>query len=359
MGIQEIISGVATIAWLGAIAALGWLVFNSARGQRLGGSAAFVIAIAVVAAVLSTVAAGIVFIQPTQRGVVITAIGTGGIRDTALEPGLHWVIPFAEQVRIYDVSRRTFTMSSTGDEGGAAVDEPIQARTRDGQFVTIDASVIYSIDPGRIIELHKTWQDRFQEGLVRPAARGVIRSVASQYGVEEIVSLRRDEMTERITELLRTQLGNNNLILQDFVLRNITFSEEYANAVEQKQIAEQQAQQAAFVVEQRRQEAEQARQIAQGQADARVIAARGEAQARIIQAQAEAEALKQIAEAIRNNPDILTYQYIQRLAPGVQTIYLPSNQPFLLPLPQPGGATSGTSTLPAPTPSITGTTTTP
>jgi regulator of protease activity HflC (stomatin/prohibitin superfamily) len=353
MGIQEIVSGVAMLAWLGAIAALGWLVFNSARGQRLGGGATLVIVIALVAAVLSTVAAGIVFVQPTQRGVVITAVGAGGIRNTALEPGLHWVIPFAEQVRLYDVSRRTFTMSSTGDEGGTAVDEPIQARTRDGQFVTIDASVIYSIDPAQIIELHKTWQDRFQEGLVRPAARGVIRSVASQYGVEEIVSLRREEMTERITEQLRTQLGNNKLILQEFVLRNITFSEEYANAVEQKQIAEQQAQQAAFVVEQRRQEAEQARQVAQGQADARVIAAKGDAEARLIQAEAEAAALRQIAEAIQNNQDLLTYQYIQRLAPGVQTIYLPSNQPYLLPLPQAGTTTSGATVLPAPTTVIT------
>jgi regulator of protease activity HflC (stomatin/prohibitin superfamily) len=353
MGIQEIVSGVAMLAWLGAIAALGWLVFNSARGQRLGGGATLVIVIALVAAVLSTVAAGIVFVQPTQRGVVITAVGAGGIRNTALEPGLHWVIPFAEQVRLYDVSRRTFTMSSTGDEGGTAVDEPIQARTRDGQFVTIDASVIYSIDPAQIIELHKTWQDRFQEGLVRPAARGVIRSVASQYGVEEIVSLRREEMTERITEQLRTQLGNNKLILQEFVLRNITFSEEYANAVEQKQIAEQQAQQAAVVVEQRRQEAEQARQVAQGQADARVIAAKGDAEARLIQAEAEAAALRQIAEAIQNNQDLLTYQYIQRLAPGVQTIYLPSNQPYLLPLPQAGTTTSGATVLPAPTTVIT------
>jgi regulator of protease activity HflC (stomatin/prohibitin superfamily) len=356
MGIQEIVSGIATLAWLGAIAALGWVVFNSARGQRLGGSASLVVVIAVVAAVLSTVAAGIVFVQATQRGIVITAVGAGGIRGTALEPGLHWVIPFAEQVRLYDMSRRTFTMSSTGDEGGSVVDEPIQARTRDGQFVTIEASVIYSIDPTRIVDLHKIWQDRFQDGLVRPAARGVIRDVASQYGVEEIVSSRREEMTGRITEQLQTQLGNNNLILQEFVLRNITFSEEYANAVEQKQIAEQQAQQAAFVVEQRRQEAEQARQVAQGKADAAVIAAKGDAEARLIQAEAEAAALRQIADAIQNNQDLLTYQYIQRLAPGVQTIYLPSNQPFLLPLPQAGATTTGATTLPAPTTGITTTT---
>ena len=87
---------------------------------------------------------------------------------------------------------------------------------------------------------------------------------------------------------MQQKLGENGLSLVDFILRNITFSPEYAASVEQKQVAEQQAQQAAFVVEQRRQEAEQARQVAQGQADAVVINAQGAADARVIQAQAEA-----------------------------------------------------------------------
>ncbi|MEJ5223806.1 MAG: hypothetical protein WHV44_05065, partial [Anaerolineales bacterium] len=135
------------------------------------------------------------------------------------------------------------------------------------------------------------------------------------------------------------KLNENGLVLADFVLRNITFSEEYANSVEQKQIAEQQAQQARFVVEQKRQEAEQARQTAQGQADAAVIAAKGAAEARIIQAQAEAEALRLISAALKENPDLLTYQYINKLSPNIQVMLLPSDSPFLFPLPnmQSGG----------------------
>jgi hypothetical protein len=113
----------------------------------------------------------------------------------------------------------------------------------------------------------------------------------------------------------------------------ISLREEYAAAVEQKQVAEQQAQQAKLVVEQRRQEAEQARQVAQGQADAAVISAQGAAQARIVEAEAEAKALGLIAAAIQNNPEILQYQYILKLAPGVQTIFIPSGNQFILPLP--------------------------
>ena len=144
-----------------------------------------------------------------------------------------------------------------------------------------------------------TWQDRYEEGVVRPLSRGIIRDTASQYGVEEIVSSQRAAMELLITQELDRKLADNDLVLVDFVLRDIHFSEEYAAAVEQKQIAEQQAQQAAFVVEQRRQEAEQARVTAQGQADAAIIAAEGRAQATVLQAQAEAESLELIGATLR------------------------------------------------------------
>jgi regulator of protease activity HflC (stomatin/prohibitin superfamily) len=123
------------------------------------------------------------------------------------------------------------------------------------------------------------------------------------------------------------------LTLVDFILRNITFSPEYAASVEQKQVAEQQAQQAAFVVDQRRQEAEQARQVAQGQADAVVINSQGAADARIIEAKAEAQALQLIADALKNNDNLLLYQYISQLAPGVQVMLVPNDNPYLLSLP--------------------------
>ena len=137
-----------------------------------------------------------------------------------------------------------------------------------------------------------------------------------------------------MAEELSSQLEEGGLILQTFVLRNIAFSDEYAASVEQKQIAEQQAQQAAFVVQQREQEAEQARKVAEGKADAVVIEAQGQADARLIQAEAEAKALQLIADALRDNPDLLTFEYIQKLAPGIQVMLVPSEAPYLLPLPE-------------------------
>jgi regulator of protease activity HflC (stomatin/prohibitin superfamily) len=361
MNIGSLLSGIASLAWLAALGALGFLVFNAARGRKFGGNATLVIGAVVVALLVTTAAAGLVFIEPDQRGVVISALQPGGYRTQSLPPGLHWIIPFAERVQTYTISNDTYTMSGTPTSGTEGSEDSVRARTKDGQEVFIDASVIYAADPAKVVELHIAWQARYEEGVVRPLARGIIRDSASQYGVEEIVSSKRAEMEVIITDALAAKMAENDLLLKDFVLRDIHFSPEYAAAVEQKQIAEQQAQQAAFVVEQRRQEAEQARVTAQGQADAAIIAAEGRAQATVLQAQAESESLILISEALSANPDVLTFRYIDKLAPNVQVIYLPSGQQYLIPLPT---ATAPDTTGLVPTPSapttpITPTTTTP
>ncbi len=192
--------------------------------------------------------------------------------------------------------------------------------------------------------MHIDWQNTYLDGLIRTIARGVIRDAVSQYGIEEVYSSQRQALTDQINEDMRQRLEREGFILVDFVLRNIAFSDEYAASVEQKQIAEQQAQQAAFVVEQRRQEAEQARQEAQGLADAAVIRAEGEAQsvviaaqaaaeARLIEAEAEAQALELLGEALAANPDVIQLQYVEKLSPNISVMLLPSDNPFLFPLP--------------------------
>jgi regulator of protease activity HflC (stomatin/prohibitin superfamily) len=331
MNISTLLQGIATFAWLGFIGVLVMIFVRASRKQPTKGLNTLVVILLVVAILLTSVGAGLVFIEPDDMAVVVTVIGGQGIRPEPLTAGLHWIVPFAERVERYSILNQTYTLSSSADEGQAAGDDAIQVRTKDGQQVYIDASVIYAIDPLKTVDLYRTWRFDYENGLVRPQARGIIRDVASQYGVEEIVSSKRTQMQQEITDQLVSIFAENNLVLRDFVLRNIRFSDEYALAVEQKQIAEQQAQQARFVVESKKQEAEQARQVAQGAADAAVIAAKGEAEARLIQAQAEAQANQLLSQSL--TPELVQYQYILKLAPGVQTIFVPSGNQFILPLP--------------------------
>jgi prohibitin 1 len=288
MNIASVLQGLATFSWLVVVGIIILAVIRASRARPLKGAVSIVIGTVIFALVLTTVSAGLVFLQADQYGVVISAIQPNGYRAQPLAPGLHWVVPFVENVKPYSIAKATYTMATT-------------------------------------------WQGRYEDNLVRPVVRSAIRDAVSQFGVEEIVSTKRAELENLITDQIEAGLKANNLILDDFLLRNIRFSDEYAKAVEQKQIAEQQALQAQFVVQQKKQEAEQVRQTAQGAADAVVIAANGEAQSIEIKAKAQAAAWAALAAVLKDHPEMLTYEYIQKIAPNLQVIYLPSGTPLLLP----------------------------
>lgn len=332
MNIATLVQAIGTFGLMAFFGLIALVVMRASRKLPVRGLVTVTIITLVAALIFTVLGMGLVFVSPEERAVVIT-IGKGGIRPDVLQPGLHWIIPVAEQVQRYPISRQTYTMSVAPNEGAVAGDDSIRARTKDGQEVFIDASVIYAIDPTKVVQLHINWQDRYQNELVRPATRNTIRDAVSQYSIEEVVSSKRAAMEELISTELAKKMADNDLVLLGFLLRDIHFSEEYAAAVEQKQIAEQQAQQAKFVVEQKKQEAEQARQVAQGAADASVIRAKGEAEARIIQAEAEAKANALIAASLAGHPELLTYLYISKLAPNISVMFLPSNAPFIFPFP--------------------------
>jgi regulator of protease activity HflC (stomatin/prohibitin superfamily) len=341
MNITSILQGIAALLWLLCVGGVALAVTRAGQRRPIKGIGTVILVLLVGAVGVTILSAGLIFIEPDQRGVIISPYDPKGYRANALGPGLHWIIP-GERVQRYSISRQTYTMSVASSEGQVQGDDSIRARTKAGQEVMIDASVIYQIDPNQVVNLHIIWQNRYEAGVVRALARGIIRDAASQYGVEEIVSSKRAEMEGTITDVMAEELRSNSLMLVQFVLRDIHFSEEYASAVEQKQIAEQQAKQAEFVVKQREQEALQAIETAKGQAESVKINAQGAADARLIQAKAEAEALGMIAAALEGNPDLLTYQYITKLSPNVQVMYLPSGQQYLIPLPTPATVTETT-----------------
>lgn len=333
MQITILVSALAAFSWLLVVAFLVLTILRARQGKKTRGTVSGIIIALVAAILLNTLSAGLVFIQPQERGVVISAIAPKGYREDVLQPGLRFVIPYAESVKTYSISKNTYTMSIAHLEGEIQGDDSIAARTSDGQEVYVDASIIYSLDPAEVLNVHIIWQDRYVDGLVRPTVRGVIRDAVSQFRVNEVYSTHRDELKSQIEEVMGAALADNGLILSDFVLRNITFTPEYAASIEQKQIAEQLAQQAEYIVEQRTQEAEQARQVARGVKDATIIEAEGEAEAQVIKAKAEAEALQLIADVLSEYPELLNYRYIEKLSPGIQVMLVPNDNPYILPLP--------------------------
>lgn len=283
---------------------------------------------------LSLLSLSVIFIQPQQVGVVISVVSSGGVRPQPLQAGFHWLIPLFETDVRYPIYWQTYTMSGGPREGDELGDDSIRARTSDGQEVRLDCSVIFRIDAEQAVSLHIDWQDRYIQDLVRPVMRGLVRTNVSQFTVDEVNSSQRKDLEATLDRELRAEFADKGLDLDQFLLRDITFSPEYAASIEQKQVALEGEQQTTY-------EAQQFRNLAEGRADAIEIEAR-----------AQANAIRVIAEALDENPDMLTYRYVEKLSPNVQVMFLPNNAPFLLPLPTLNTSQTVTSTQPMATPFI-------
>lgn len=334
MNISGSFSLLALVLFGALVAYVVWVLVERQNRRPRRISITLVLILLVGGLVAMSIGSGLVFIEPEERGVVISALSSRGYRSGVLTPGLHWIAPYAERVQLYSIAQRTYTMSGVPTEGEVQGDDSVQARTNDGQEVFMDATIIFSVDPDQVALVHVLWQDRFVNDLVRPQVRGVIREQVAQFSVEEVYSTERAKLHDQIESKLQEIFASNGLLLRDndFIVRNITFTPEYADAIERKQIAEQEAERAKFVVEQQKQEAERLREEAKGEKDAAITRAEGEAEAAKIRAAGEAEALRLINQVLAQNPDLLQYKYIEKLASNIDVMLLPANSPYLFDL---------------------------
>lgn len=286
---------------------------------------------------LTAVNASLVFIYPQHIAVVVSIMEEDGMRKEPITSGLHWVWPMVEKPIIYPISWQTYTMSSTPFEGQRKHGDPITARTLDSQEVKMDISIIFRLDPDKIVELHRYWQDRYAEELMRPGVRAFVRRQVSQYKVDEVNSDKRAELANLLDTDLKEIAKQNGIIIKRVLLRNIAFTDQYAASVERKQVAlegEIQKQHEARQIENlAKGKARKIELIARAEADAVKIKAKAKADARLIQAKAEAKALQLVAKALKNKQNLLTYRYIERLSPNVQAVVLPHDMPLIFPLP--------------------------
>ncbi|MCC6799439.1 MAG: prohibitin family protein [Anaerolineae bacterium] len=291
----------------------------------------------ILAIVFFVIGAGVIEVQPNEVAVVFNVL-SGDLAETPLGPGLHVIIPGIQEATIYSIAQQEYTMGGTIATGATRGDDAVVALTQDGQRVELDVTVIYRISPSNANTVHRNWQDRYENGLIRPSLRNQVRGALTEFRVEQIYGTEHSDLEQAIEDGVRSLIEPEGFEVTNVLIRNITFSPEYVASIEQKQVAQQQAQEAEFRVRQREQEAEQARALARGEADAARIRAEG-----------EAAALNLINEQLSQNPLLLQWRYIESLGPNVQMMIIPSNSPFLFDL-ESLLAQSGT---PIPAPSIT------
>lgn len=331
MGIGGLLGLVAAFGFGAFLLGVALIVVNVSQARPIRTLIPLAVAGLVAGIGFSFVSSGLIVVEPQQVAVVFNTLS--GSLDTPRRAGTHIVIPVVQQVTLYPISFREYTMSGVSREGAMSGDDAVNVRTIDGQEVLLDVTAIYRIDPDNVNIVHERWQNRYENELIRPLLRGFVRDAVSGYRAEAVYGVSRDAVQEKIETDLRARLAAEGFELTDVIVRNVTFSsEEFAQSIERVQIAERQAQEAEFRVQQEQQEAERIRVRADGARDAEIARAEGEAQGIRLLAEAQADALRLVSEQLAANPLLIQYEYIRNLADNVSLITVPSNSPFLFDL---------------------------
>ncbi|PTA69817.1 prohibitin family protein [Deinococcus arcticus] len=247
-------------------------------------------------------------------GVVFSALS--GVKSGVLQEGIHFLVPFVDRVNLYDARLQEVTLAHTvsdGDEGA------IRARSKEGLDITADVTVQFRIDRNKAAILHKELGRNYLQTVIRPQVRSKVRDSIGQFSAADIISTERRAVEASITGALRQVFERNNLVLDSVLLRELRIPDSIAKAIEQKQAAEQQV-----AVERNR------LQQANISAQRAVVEAEGAAKASVAKARGEAEALSLRGRALRENPQLIQLTVAEKLAPGIQTVMLPSDGNFLL-----------------------------
>ncbi len=216
--------------------------------------------------ILFVIKSAFVFVPPGNVGAVYD-LGRGVVPRT-LNEGLSLVIPFWQQVHLFDTRLQEYTMAKVTDEGAIRRDDSLDAPTSDGQQVNVDATILFRVEQDKVPDLWRTVGTDYIDKLVRPITRSQIRMVISRYNAQAIYSEKRQEAETVMTKEVSDILKEKHVIVDRILLRAVYFSPEYSQAIENKVIAEQRVKQAEFEVKETEQRAKAKIEEAQGLAEA-------------------------------------------------------------------------------------------
>jgi len=240
---------------------------------------------------------------------VLTQLGrTTGV---VFYPGFHIKAPFFQSTVNYSIRQVTYETSDASEASTANYpDFAIDTTSSDGQQIKLKYTIRFSIDSKQAVWILNNigTMDDLVEKVVKAESRSISRNIPKKYTAAQLYSRGVFDVQEEIYNTLKEKFSKNGVIMDDFLLRKIDFTDQYFNVLEEKQIAQERIVVEKNILEQEKIKKEQV----------------------IVQAQAEAEQIRIKGEALKSYPQIIQLEFIQKMSPNINWGILPEGVlPFL------------------------------
>lgn len=200
----------------------------------------------------------------------------GRVTSGPLGPGLWFYNPFGGSMVTYDCREQR-------------ADYNMQAYTKDVQSATFQVVVTFKLDEGQIVPLHNSIGAQYREKILYPAVVGATKDVVGGWEADTLIS-GREQATKQIFDRVSEMLKGKPVIVRSVTLDNIDYSDVFEKAIEDKQVAMQNA----IRAKNKTQEIEE------------------EARQKIITAEAEAKSMQIKGDALKSNPSLVSLEAIQK-----------------------------------------------
>lgn len=203
--------------------------------------------------VLALISTFFIIINAGERGVLMQF---GKVQERVLGEGIHPIIPLVNTVQKLSVRVQKQEISA-------------EASSKDLQNIYADVALNWHIIPE---EANAIFQEIGNEKdiidrIISPAVEEVLKAVIAKYTAEEIIT-NRGEVKAGVDTSLTTRLITYHIAVDDISLVHVHFSQKFSDAVEAKQIAEQEAKRADFIAQKAVKQAEATVNLAKGEAEA-------------------------------------------------------------------------------------------
>ncbi|KAF5001340.1 prohibitin-1 [Fusarium heterosporum] len=215
-----------------------------------------------------------------------------GVKEEVMNEGTHFLVPWLQKSIIFDVRTKPRNIATT-------------TGSKDMQMVSLTLRVLHRPNVKALPKIYQNLGADYDERVLPSIGNEVLKAIVAQFDAAELIT-QREAVSERIRNDLTRRAAEFNIALEDVSITHMTFGREFTKAVEQKQIAQQDAERARFIVE----KAEQERQ-------ANVIRAEGESESadaisKAIQKSGDGliqirkiEASREIASTLSTNPNVV------------------------------------------------------